>query len=305
MPMTREQGRLVHVLLREQLGNEAPPDLTARILQRTVAARPPLRRGRLLAVAAGLVLAVGAALATRALLNGPNYPSPAVTGDWRLLKGERLERGALLTAGRGGARVVLGGYARLTLGPGSCARLQGHDQAEEVFLESGSALCDVDRNVGTFLLRTEVGTVSVKGTKFAVRILNSDGEEPMITKQLVVSVLVGSVVVSGAWGSTPVLAGEEKLVAAAGPAPVATQRITIKGLGKALGDASGKMDPAAANATVTLDDGTVYYVHGWAGVIVAKKGDGKTVEVSGYVGVKDGKKTITGKSVDVKVIVVE
>ena len=306
MPMTREHGRLVHVLLREQLGGEAPPDLRAGILARTIDAP---RRGMswrgALTVAAGLLLAAGAGVLAWALLGGQTYPSPAATGDWRLVKGQRLERGAALATGKGSAHVVLGGYSRLTLGPGSGLQLQGRDHAEEVFLESGSAACEVDRNVGTFALRTEVGTVSVKGTKFTVRILNSEGDEPMITKQMVVKVLVGAVLVSGAWGSTPVLAGEEKLVAAGGAAPMATQRITIKGTGKALGNASGTMDPAVANATVTLDDGTVYYVYGWAGVIVAKKGDCKVVEVAGYVGVKDGKKTITGKSVDVKVIVVE
>ena len=50
---------------------------------------------------------------------------------------------------------------------------------------------------------------------------------------------------------------------------------------------------------------TVYYVNGWAGVILAKQADGKKAEVSGTVGYKDGKYTLTGKSVDVKVIVVD
>lgn len=50
---------------------------------------------------------------------------------------------------------------------------------------------------------------------------------------------------------------------------------------------------------------TVYYVHGLAGIICAKN-DGKTVEVTGVVGqTSDGKKTITAKSIDVKIIVVE
>lgn len=127
----------------------------------------------------------------------------------------------------------------------------------------------------------------------------------MVTKQLVVKVLVGAVLVSGAWGSTSVQAGEEKVLTAAGAVPMDAARVTIKGTGKALHDASGQMNPSVANATVTTDDGTEYYVYGWAGVIVAKKGDGKRVEVTGVVGTKDGKKTITGKSVDVKIVVVE
>ncbi len=86
------------------------------------------------------------------------------------------------------------------------------------------------------------------------------------------------------------------------------KRITITGMGKALGDASGKLDPSVANATLTVTKNgaqVVYYVYGWAGVIVAKQADGKMAEVSGVVAKKHGKRTITGKSIDVKIIVVE
>jgi len=90
-----------------------------------------------------------------------------------------------------------------------------------------------------------------------------------------------------------------------------TTRTTITGMGKAL--VADAKDPSVANATVTVttkdQDGketqVVYDVYGWAGVIVAKQGDGKKVEVTGVVGEKDGKKTITGRSVDVKIIIVE
>ena len=309
MQVTREQERLIHVLLREQVGGEAPPDLTADVLRRTVDVRPGRRRWTLAAVAAAIVLAVGAWALLQALLPPGGYPSPEARGDYHVENGRRLERGSVLAAGEGGAAVALGGYCRLDLDPGSRLKLQGQDHAEEVFLETGAATCEVDRNVGTFTVRTEVGTVSVKGTKFTVRILDNEGVEPMVTKQMVVKVLVGAVLVSGAWGSTTVVAGEEKAIGASSNAtPLATQRVTIRGVGKALGDASGKMDPSIANATVTVTNNNVedvYYVYGWAGVIVAKKGDGKTVEVTGYLGTKDGKKTITGKSVDVKIIVVE
>jgi ferric-dicitrate binding protein FerR (iron transport regulator) len=306
MQLTREQERLIHVLLLEQLGGETPPDLTDRVLRRTLDVRR--RRFRRLipaAAAAGILLAMGA----WALLGPRGYPSPEASGDYRIVKGERLQRGAVIATGDGSAAVVLGGYCHLDLGPQSRVRLQGQKHAEEVFLETGSATCEVDRNIGTFTVRTEVGTVSVKGTRFTVRILESEGDEQMVTKQMVVKVLVGAVIVSGAWGSTAMLAGEEKVVTAAtGATQMATQRITIRGMGKALGDPSGNLNPSVANATVTVTKNgveDVYYVYGWAGVIVAKKGDGKMVEVTGYVGVKDGKKTITGRSVDVKIIVVE
>lgn len=88
-----------------------------------------------------------------------------------------------------------------------------------------------------------------------------------------------------------------------------TERVMLTGMGKALGDATGKPDPTRANATLTVtgEGGkeTVYDVCGWAGVIVAKQGDGKKVEVSGVVYEKDGKKRIVGKSIDVKIVVVD
>ncbi len=86
------------------------------------------------------------------------------------------------------------------------------------------------------------------------------------------------------------------------------KRVTLTGMGKALGDASGKLNPSVPNATLTVvKNGTkvVYYVSGWAGVIVAKQANGKKAEVSGVVTEKHGRKTITGKSIDVKIIVVE
>ncbi|MCX6995992.1 MAG: hypothetical protein NTV49_02645 [Kiritimatiellaeota bacterium] len=89
--------------------------------------------------------------------------------------------------------------------------------------------------------------------------------------------------------------------------PTAGTRVTITGMGHALSHASGNMNPMSANATVTVTENgsaVVYYVCGWAGVIVAKQGDGKKVEVTGVIGEKYGKKTITGKSIDVKIIVV-
>ena len=63
------------------------------------------------------------------------------------------------------------------------------------------------------------------------------------------------------------------------------KRVTITGMGKALGDASGKLNPGVPNATLTVTTkGTkvVYYVSGWAGVIVAKQANGKKAEVWGW-----------------------
>ncbi|MGD0897066.1 MAG: hypothetical protein ABR915_04470 [Thermoguttaceae bacterium] len=90
--------------------------------------------------------------------------------------------------------------------------------------------------------------------------------------------------------------------------PPSAKKATITGMGKALGDAGGKLDPSAANATVTVTKNgakIVYDVYGWGGIIIAKQADGKKVDVTGVVGERDGKKTITAASVGVKIIVVE
>ncbi|MBI5722495.1 MAG: hypothetical protein HZA50_00945 [Planctomycetes bacterium] len=84
-------------------------------------------------------------------------------------------------------------------------------------------------------------------------------------------------------------------------------KTTITGTAKSLNVDPENKNPSIAHATVTVTENgkqVVYYVHGWAGVICAKN-DGKTVQVTGTVREYDGKKCITGKSVDVKVVVVE
>ena len=89
-----------------------------------------------------------------------------------------------------------------------------------------------------------------------------------------------------------------------------TAKVMIQGKAKALipyNPNDKHMNVSIAHATVTVTaDGTdtVYYVHGWGGVICAKN-DGKTVQVTGVVGESGGKKTITAASVNVKIIVVE
>jgi hypothetical protein len=310
MPVSQPNDRLIHILLLEELGGQAPPDLADRVLQRTLNA--PRRRLRLwvpAAAAAAVILAIGGL----AIFGPWSYPSPTANGNYSVVEGGGLRRGAVICTQDAAAEVVLGGYCRVDLGPQTRLRLQGRDRAEEVFLETGSALCEVDRNIGTFVVRTEVGTVSVTGTKFTVRILESEGDPRMCTKRMAVKVLVGAVLLSGAWGNVALSAGNDTMVVAAPPqANLAqmstTARVTITGMSKALGDPKAKMDPAVANAIVTVaaDNTQVdYYVYGWAGVICATRADGKKVEVTGVVGEKDGKKTITGKSVDVKIIVVE
>lgn len=83
------------------------------------------------------------------------------------------------------------------------------------------------------------------------------------------------------------------------------ERVTITGMAKAIGNAGGQLDPKIANATLTVTKEAggspeVYYVSGYAGVILAKQCDGKKAEVTGTLSQSNGKMTITGRSVDVK-----
>lgn len=301
-----ERDRLVDVFLAELVGGQAPPDLTERVLEGAMAG-PRRKIGwwrPALAAAAAVIVAIGAWA-----IFAHRYPSPTATGDYRVIEGGEVKRGSLIGTDAGRAALAMGGYVRVDMDPQSRVRLQGQKRAEAVDLEKGSATFEVDGHIGTFAVRTEVGTVSVTGTRFTVRILETQGAT-MSPRQMAVKVLVGAVMVSGAWGSTTVLAGDEQVVGRTGPVAAATtQRVTLAGIGKAIGDPKAKMDPAVANATltVTADDGTVtvYDVYGWGGIIIAKNADGKKVEVTGVVGEKNGKKTITAASVGVKIIVVE
>ena len=74
MTISADQERLVHIFLLEAAGGAAPPDLTDRVLRRTVDAARPSTRWRVaaLAAAAVIVLAVGAWL----LFAAWNYPGP-------------------------------------------------------------------------------------------------------------------------------------------------------------------------------------------------------------------------------------
>ena len=86
------------------------------------------------------------------------------------------------------------------------------------------------------------------------------------------------------------------------------KRVTLTGIGKALRDPGDKPDVSIANATLTVKGKgapVVYDVYGWGGVIIAKQANGKKVDVTGFLGEKNGRKTITAASVGVKIIVVD
>ncbi|MBI5722494.1 MAG: FecR domain-containing protein [Planctomycetes bacterium] len=357
--MTEEYDRLVHGFLLEAIGGEKSPDVTAKVLQRTFDA--PRKRLRWLipslAAAATVILTVG----IWAILVQGGYPSPVVSGDCRIVGSEQLQRGSVIVTDRGNAVLKLGGYCTLDIGPASRLRLQGSQSDEEVLLDSGSAACDINRNIGAFAIQTSIGTVSVTGTKFSVRVFEETNGDELPLKRMDVKVSAGSVNVKGAWGSMTLRAGDQKVFGPNGPVlatrpAVATEpasetrpavaaepttasgpasttnpagatmpsstskptsasvpasvpgstRVTITGTAKSTSIDPTFKNPAVAHATVTVTENgtqTVYYVYGWAGAICAQN-DGKTVQVTGTVGESNGKKTITGRSVDVKVIVV-
>jgi len=92
----------------------------------------------------------------------------------------------------------------------------------------------------------------------------------------------------------------------------ASEKATISGMVNAMGEIGSigeKPNLAIANATLTVikKDSTgkktevVYYVYGWAGVILGQRADGKEAEVTGTISEKDGKKTITARSIDARI----
>jgi len=119
----------------------------------------------------------------------------------------------------------------------------------------------------------------------------------MFSRALLVSLVVGVV-------------GLTVTGAAVAATPAKADKVTITGIAKRLVELNAKMDPLAANATLTVttkDDAgkeiqVVYYVYGSAGVLLAKTGDGKKAEVAGVVFEKDGNQAITAKSADVKIL---
>jgi len=211
MPGEEERDRLIDLLLREELGGEGPPDLAEKVLARAFG-----RRRRLVPwLAAAAASALFAVLAWALL--GHAYPEPRASGRFVVSGGGEVQRGSVILTEGGGAALALGGYCRLELEPQSALRIEGAKRAEQVCLERGGVACDVDSKVGTFVVRADLGTVSVRGTRFVVRIVEVKGGEEMVAKKLFVKVAAGLVLVSGAWGERALAAGQERMFEAEQP----------------------------------------------------------------------------------------
>lgn len=176
-----------------------------------------LRLAGALAAAAAVVIGVVAWWALP-----PQYPEPRAFGGLRVEDDGKIRRSATVVASGPKAVLELGGYCRLDMEPGSALRIEGQRLREEVTLLHGRITCQVDRGVGAFAVRTDVGTVTVKGTKFIVDLVeNRKGDEAMRT--LFVKVLAGAVLVASTQGRMELAAGEETEIsppADAGKPPV-------------------------------------------------------------------------------------
>jgi len=174
--------------------------------------RPPRRHGRrrVAWAAAAIAVVAGAALCWVAL--GSRYPQPEVSGSVRLREGGVLRRGSAVEAGDSGAALTLGGYCRVAIDPDSVVRIAGSPRRERIVLERGRVACDIEPGAGQFAVQTEQCTVSVKGTRFAVELLQTQGGQAMVGRHVLVKVFAGAVFVAAAGAQEVVKEGEEKLV---------------------------------------------------------------------------------------------
>ncbi|MHC4503124.1 MAG: FecR family protein [Planctomycetota bacterium] len=163
-------------------------------------------RRKVLAMAAAAAVLVGA-FATW-LATAYRYPPPRVTGSFEVVGGGRLGRGSTIRTREKPATVVSGGYCRIDVGPRTALRIEGEKRKERVFLLSGSVTCEVEREAGSFAVRTDAGTASVAGTRFTVRIV----EEQEPPGRMFVKVLAGRVLLKGTWGERALAEGQEATV---------------------------------------------------------------------------------------------
>ncbi len=151
-----------------------------------------------------LGLGLAAAAVPVALVAGWLLTRPTTPGYGLLAGGIPIVRGVSVTAYEDPVRLDLGGYCRLRLEPAGTLLVEGREGAEQVRLDRGRLACDVDRHVGSFLVRTRLGTVRVEGTRFEAR-LADDGAAG---RRLEVAVSEGAVHLSGLFVERLIGAGE-------------------------------------------------------------------------------------------------
>lgn len=188
--------RFIQMLLDEELAGETPADDSEAILRRCRRSRRVVQlRWWAAAVAACLVCVGGYWWQARG--PGPTrYPAPQIAGACRVEDGGPLQRGARVLTEEAPGTLQLGGYVDIDFGPQTIAQVQGKDQQEELVLEQGKIECSVEKDRGRFLVRTELGSVLVVGTRFTVEVVQE--ENTMELRKLIVKVLAGVVLITGA-----------------------------------------------------------------------------------------------------------
>lgn len=215
MRLTEHHDRLIDMLLDEVLGDKVPADLTGKIMARVP--RPGRRLRWWIPAAAAALLLTGV---TARLILVPKYPEPQVLGHAKAGERTRVQRGETLTTGTEQRDLLLGGYCHLGVEPNSQVQIRGTKRAESVFLTKGGMTCEVNRGKGTFEVVTQMGTVSVTGTRFNVKLVEGEDGGPMSTiagktaTALAVAVLAGSVSVQHNGETWNVIAGGSTTVAA-------------------------------------------------------------------------------------------
>ena len=204
--------RLADAFLSETLGGDLPRDRTRQILARAagLASRRTAWRVSLAAAAAVLAAAGAAWLFWSVGRQRAGYPAPAATGAYTVQDGGPVRRGAVVETDTGEAKLTLGGYAEVRMRPGTSVLIGGAESAEEIVLARGEVECEVETQKDeTFSVQTELGTVSVVGTHFTVRLT---GKEAGVNgRRMWVTVMVGAVMVTGLDGAQSVLqAGERR-----------------------------------------------------------------------------------------------
>ncbi|MFW5844829.1 MAG: FecR domain-containing protein [Planctomycetota bacterium] len=113
-----------------------------------------------------------------------------------------LRPGAVVHTGDAGGELLIGAESVVEMASQTRLRLERIDAETVLHLLAGSATCAVQPGSRPFQITTSVGAVRVTGTRFNV---GYGGDE---MRHMLVRVLAGTVLVTGAWGERSLNAGE-------------------------------------------------------------------------------------------------
>ncbi|MFC1498991.1 FecR domain-containing protein [Verrucomicrobiota bacterium] len=199
--MNNEQDNLIHILLTEMIEDRATPDFSGRILGAID------RKERRFMFAGWTAVAAAAAILLVSLVT---YFSTTTPEDVRVAEHIDPAPNTLISTKDKSSTVSLGGYCFIETRPQSILRIEGKENAHEVYLKQGEIICEVEKNKGKFSVRTDHGIVSVIGTKFRVKLVEERIGDDAATDsdQMFVRAIEGIVSVKGAWETKILKAGE-------------------------------------------------------------------------------------------------